>query len=191
MPSNLAPGVYNVYVDADNDTSLPGNGPNDASIYPASPNGDTTRLSPSAPTRRLRRSTSRASMVIKTSTTSGYGSAGQTLNYHYAVTNTGPNTITGITVNDNLIPSANINCPSSSLAGGASETCTGSYATTQADVDRGYVTNTATVSATLQPSGEPVTSAPSSATVDANRAQLRASVLVKSATKSATGRPAT
>ncbi len=85
-------------------------------------------------------------IVVKTSTTSAYGAAGQTLNYNYAVTNTGPDTLTGITVNDNLIPS--VSCPSSSLAGGTNETCTGSYVTTQADVDRGYVTNTATVSAT-------------------------------------------
>ena len=41
MPSNLTPGVYNVYVDADNATALPGNGPVDASNYPASPNGTT------------------------------------------------------------------------------------------------------------------------------------------------------
>jgi hypothetical protein len=41
VPSNLTPGTYNVYVDALNNTPLPGNGPVDASIYPASPNGQT------------------------------------------------------------------------------------------------------------------------------------------------------
>ena len=41
VPSNLTPGVYNVYVDADNATALHGNGPVDASNYPASPNGTT------------------------------------------------------------------------------------------------------------------------------------------------------
>ena len=41
VPSSLAAGTYNVYVDADNGTALPGNGPADTSSYPASPNGDT------------------------------------------------------------------------------------------------------------------------------------------------------
>ena len=122
-------------------------------------------------------------VVVKTSTTSSYGAAGQILNYNYAVTNTGPDTLTGITVNDNLIPS--VSCPSSSLAGGANETCTGSYTTTQADVDRGYVTNTATVSATT-PTNEIVTSAPSSATVYASDATSSLS-LVKSTTTPAYG----
>ncbi len=54
-------------------------------------------------------------MVVKTSTTNyaddGYAKAGDTIDYNYAVTNTGPDTLTGITVNDNLVPSADITCP--------------------------------------------------------------------------------
>ena len=165
------PGAYNVYVDADNDTSLPGNGPVDASNYPASPNGDTDPSIALGTDEAVATIDVEGVAVIKTSTTSSYGTAGQTLNYNYAVTNTGPSTLTNIVVNDNLIPS--VSCPSSSLAGGANETCTGSYVTTQADVDRGYVTNTATVSATTVGS-ETVTSAPSSATVDASRTRRRA-----------------
>ncbi len=41
-----------------------------------------------------------------------------------------------------------VDCPDSTLAPGASETCTGSYTVTQADVDNGSVTNTASASAT-------------------------------------------
>jgi large repetitive protein len=41
-----------------------------------------------------------------------------------------------------------ISCPSPPLAPGASETCTGTYTVTQADVDAGSVTDTATAQAT-------------------------------------------
>jgi uncharacterized repeat protein (TIGR01451 family) len=183
VPSGLAPGAYNVYVDADNDTSLPGNGPVDTSNYPASPNGDTDPSIALGTDEAVATIDVEGVAVIKTSTTSSYGTAGQTLNYDYAVTNTGPSTLTNIAVNDNLIPS--VSCPSSSLAGGASETCTGSYVTTQADVANGFVTNTATVSATTV-GNETVTSAPSSATVDALDATSSLS-LVKSTTTSAYG----
>ena len=91
-------------------------------------------------------------MVVKTSTTAypdgGYSQAGDTIAYSYAVTNNGPGPVTGVTVSDNKIPSADISCPSPPSAAGRSETCTGTYTVTQADVDAGSVTNTATASAT-------------------------------------------
>ena len=177
VPSNLAPGTYNVYIDEANDTPLPGNGPNDA--YQTARG---TNLGTAESTTQINVD---GVMVVKTSTTSAFGAAGDVLNYDYQVTNTGPDTLTGITVNDNLIPSANISCPSSSLASGASETCTGSYTATQTDVDNGYVTNTATVGA-LTPTNEPVTSASSSATVNATNATSTLS-LTKSTTTAAYG----
>ena len=128
-------------------------------------------------------------LLTKTASTTyadnGYGAAGDVISYSYVVTNDTSGSLSNIMVNDNLIPSANINCPSSSLAGGANETCTGPYTVTQADVDRGYVTNTATVSATT-PTSETVTSAPSSATVYASNATSSLS-LVKSTTTHAYG----
>ncbi len=144
LPAGLAPGTYNVDIDESNTTPLPGNGPNDA--YQTA-RGSTLGTVESATQLNVE-----GVMVVKTSTTAyvdgGYSQAGDTINYSYAVTNNGPDTLTNITVNDNLIPSADITCPSSSLAGGASETCTATYTVTQADVDNGSVTNTATVSAT-------------------------------------------
>ncbi|MFZ0667615.1 MAG: hypothetical protein WAM97_17835 [Acidimicrobiales bacterium] len=157
VPSNLSAGSYNIYIDESNTTPLPGNGPNDSYQTARGTNLGTAESATSIGIEGV--------AVVKTSTSSSYTGAGQTLNYNYAVTNNGPDTLTNIAVSDNLIPSANISCPSTTLSGFGSENCSGSYVTTQADADRGYVTNTATVSATTVNS-ETVTSAPSSATVD-------------------------
>ena len=95
--------------------------------------------------------------LTKTTTSSGYGEADQTIPYSYLVTNSGATTLTGITVTDNK---NSVSCPSGTLAKGASETCTGTYTVTQGDVDSGSVTNTATVAGT-SPSGTIVSSSPS------------------------------
>ncbi len=84
--------------------------------------------------------------LTKSTTPTGYTAAGQTLTYDYLVTNTGTTTISSIAVSDNLVPS--VSCPHPTLAPRASETCTGTYTTTQTDVDTGSVTNTATASGT-------------------------------------------
>ena len=67
------------------------------------------------------------------------------LNYTYQLTNTGNVTIGGpFTIDDDR--STNEDCPAvpSSLAPGASTTCTGTYTVTQDDIDFGSVTNMAT-----------------------------------------------
>ncbi len=81
--------------------------------------------------------------IVKTVSplTPAYGAAGDVLNYNYQVTNTGTTTESNISVSDNKV--ATVTCPPGSLAPGASETCTGSYTVTQADVDTGSVTNSA------------------------------------------------
>ena len=89
-----------------------------------------------------------------TSITSGgisestFKAAGDIVNYSYLLTNTGNVTLTGIgggvfTVSDDQ---AVVACPASptSLAPGDTVTCTANYTVTQADVDNGSVTNTAT-----------------------------------------------
>jgi uncharacterized repeat protein (TIGR01451 family) len=175
LPAGLAPGQYNVYIDESNTTPLSGNGPNDT--YQTARGTTLGTVEAAAPINV------EGVMAVKTSTTAyedgGYGQAGDTITYTYAVTNTGPDAVTGIQVNDNKIPSADISCPSTTLAGGASENCTGTYTVTQADVDNGSVTNTATITATSI-TNETLTSAPSSVTVDASDATSSLS-LTKSA----------
>jgi large repetitive protein len=73
--------------------------------------------------------------------------AGDTINYRFAVRNTGNVTLTGITVQD-LVPSATVSGgPLASLAPGATDTTefTAAYVITQADIDAGRISNTAKV----------------------------------------------
>ena len=111
--------------------------------------------------------------ITKATNSSGYGAAGDTIGYTYLVSNTGTTTLSGVGVSDDLI--ANVSCPLSSLAPGASETCTGSYTVTQTDVDSGSVTNTADAIGT-DPHGNPITSGSSSVTVEASGATSALSI---------------
>lgn len=86
--------------------------------------------------------------------------AGDTLRYEFDVTNTGSMTITNLAINDALLE---VTCPTTTLEPAASTTCAGDYTLTQADIDAGTVSNTATASGT-DPSGNEVTSPPSSIT---------------------------
>lgn len=89
---------------------------------------------------------------------------GVPVTYSFTAVNTGNVTMTGIAVSDPLLTAKGISvsCPSSSLAPAASEVCTATagYVITQADVDAGSVSNTATATGT-PPSGTSVTSPPS------------------------------
>ena len=114
--------------------------------------------------------------VVKTPGSATFTVAGQAMPYTYKVTNTGNTTFTtAITVTDNKI--ASVTCPAlppGGLAPGASLTCAGTYTVTQADLNSGSVTNTASAR-----SG-PASSPPVSATV--NGAQTPALITVKGTT---------
>lgn len=91
--------------------------------------------------------------------------AGQSVTYSFLVTNTGNTTLTDVTVAEGEFTGSGALgalTPASveSLAPGASTTFTATYTLTQADVDRGTTSNTATATA-LPPAGERVESAPS------------------------------
>ncbi len=89
----------------------------------------------------------------------GKRDAGDRINYSFLVTNTGGSALTAVGVTDPKV--SGISCPGTTLALGASLTCTATYAITQADTDTGSVPNTATASGT---SGATVVTATSSVT---------------------------
>jgi hypothetical protein len=82
--------------------------------------------------------------VTKSSTTTQVSAVGQIVPYSYLVTNTGTVTVTGINVSDNNVDSAPT-CPGTSLASGASMTCTAQHTATVGEIAAGSVNNTVTV----------------------------------------------
>ncbi len=71
------------------------------------------------------------------------GSAGDSVDYTFTVTNTGNVTLTTVVVTDPMVGA--VTCPVTTLASTESTTCTATYTLTQADVDAGEVVNTAIV----------------------------------------------
>jgi uncharacterized repeat protein (TIGR01451 family) len=86
----------------------------------------------------------------------GIPQVGETISYSFTVTNTGNVTLTNITVSDPLVTVTG--GPLATLAPGASNssTFTATYTLTQANINAGTFTNTATTTGT-PPSGPPVT----------------------------------
>jgi uncharacterized repeat protein (TIGR01451 family) len=94
--------------------------------------------------------------LAKTGSVTNYSAPGTAITYSYAVTNSGNVTLTSVGVTDPQPGLSAISCPATTLAPSASEKCTATYTTTQADVDAGAITNTGTASATA-PLGSTVT----------------------------------
>jgi uncharacterized repeat protein (TIGR01451 family) len=122
--------------------------------------------------------------VAKSTTTAAVTHAGQVIPYDFLVTNAGNETLTGVTVTDTVAaPSdpaglSTVICADTTLAPGATTTCTATYTATQADVDHGSVHDSATATG-APPSGPAVTSPPSRASVPVT--QTPALSVVKSA----------
>ena len=95
--------------------------------------------------------------IVKSATIDGAAAppavakVGDPVVYSFAVTNTGNTPLTNVMVADSKVGS--LACGSGTLAAGGHTTCTASYTVTQADIDAGSVSNSATASAT-SPSGE-------------------------------------
>ncbi|MFJ3956750.1 LPXTG cell wall anchor domain-containing protein [Arthrobacter sp. NPDC090010] len=125
--------------------------------------------------------------LMKSASPEKGGKTGDTITYSFLVTNTGNVTLKDVKVNEGEFSGtgklSEITCPdvAMSLAPGASVTCTATYVLTQADVDAGKVTNTATATGTPPGDLPPVTSPPSEVTVPIDPAPGMS--LVKSADK--------
>ncbi len=95
--------------------------------------------------------------------------AGQSITYDFDVTNTGNTTLNNLSISDTQsVPgealTGPISCPVTSLAAGASVSCTGTYTVTSTDITNGKVSDTASATAT-DPAGTTVTSNSSSLTI--------------------------
>ncbi len=102
----------------------------------------------------------------KTASPSSGVVAGDVVTYTFTTHNTGTTTLHAVAVTDPKPGLSAITCTPGApamLAPGATQTCTATYTVTQADVDAGSITNTATAHAT-PPVGGPFTQ-PSTATV--------------------------
>src|SRR4029077_17030733 len=115
--------------------------------------------------------------LAKSATIPSFSAADTPVTYRYLVTNTGNVTLTSIIVTDPMPGLSPITCTVSTLSPGAFETCTATYTTTQADMDRGFIRNTGTASG-IPPTGSLV-SAQSTLVIPA--LQSPAIELVKSA----------
>ena len=100
--------------------------------------------------------------LAKTATPDTFSAVGDAISYEYVVTNTGNTTITNVlTISDDRI--AAVSCPALPAGGlvpAGTLTCTGQDTVSQADIDAGTITNTATVSdgtTTSTPVSETVT----------------------------------
>ena len=80
--------------------------------------------------------------IIKTGSGPNAATIGGTIAYSFVVTNTGNVTLSAVAVVDDKLASAPV-CPVTTLAPGATTTCTGSYTLVQADLDAGRVVNRA------------------------------------------------
>ncbi|AKC86671.1 hypothetical protein WQ53_07755 [Pseudoxanthomonas suwonensis] len=138
----------------------------------AEADGTTTNAGPAASAPSSAQFTAAAAPALaltKTASPTTVTAVGDTVSYSFLVANTGNVTIDNLSVTETAFSGTGtaptITCPVSELAPGADTTCTSTaYAVTQADLDAGQVTNTATANGQA-PDGTAVPSPPSSATV--------------------------
>ena len=138
--------------------------PNTATVTGVAPNGSSVSDTASATVTATR---TPAISIVKTASPTTVTAANQIVNYSFLVTNTGNVTLTSVGVSDPLPGLSPITCPLTTLAPGASTTCTATYTATQADIDAGQIVNTATATGT-PPAGLTAPTATDTETVTAH-----------------------
>jgi LPXTG-site transpeptidase (sortase) family protein len=117
----------------------------DAGSYTNTATGDSDQTPPGSDDETVVIAQNPALSVAKTLTASGPFGLGDTLSYDIVVTNTGNVTLTQVSVTDpNAVLGACTPAQPAALAPGAVMTCPATHVVTQADVDAGSYTNTAT-----------------------------------------------
>jgi uncharacterized repeat protein (TIGR01451 family) len=140
---------------------------NTATAGGTTPTGDPVTSTPSTETVEV--PAAPGLTVVKTADVGTVAAAGDVVTYSFLVTNTGNVTVSDVAIDEVEFSGTGelsaIDCPTTTVAPGASVTCTATYTVTQADVDAGTLENTATAGGTT-PTGDPVTSTPSTETVE-------------------------
>ena len=121
--------------------------------------------------------------LTKSATPSTIDAAGTTITYALVIANTGDSTLDDVSISDPLVGLSAVTCPSTTVAPGGQLTCTATYVATQADVDVGAVTNTATATA-IPGAGTPITATD---TVIVTATRTPSISLVKTATPETVG----
>jgi hypothetical protein len=134
---------------------------NTATATGTTPTGTPVGSTPSTSTVDITQSP--AMTVVKSADTETV-EVGDTVTYSFLVTNTGNVSITDPAVTDTDFSGSGdlsaVTCPTGAVAPGEDVTCTATYTVTQADVDSGELTNTATATGTT-PTGDPIDPVPS------------------------------
>jgi uncharacterized membrane protein len=78
--------------------------------------------------------------IEKSASPISFSAAGQRITYTYRVVNTGNVTLHDVHITDSKVGTIT-SCLSTTLRPGEATTCTATYITTQADVERGYIPN--------------------------------------------------
>ncbi|POH59317.1 hypothetical protein CVS28_07535 [Arthrobacter glacialis] len=123
--------------------------------------------------------------VVKSANTNSVGAVGETVSYSFSVTNTGDVALSNVVVNDAKVSATPLPVTPAILAAGATGTATASYQVTQADIDAGLLSNTATAGGT-PPTGAAVSSTPSTKNVT-TPARTSALTVAKSADRTMFG----
>ncbi|WP_410631117.1 CshA/CshB family fibrillar adhesin-related protein [Amycolatopsis sp. cmx-4-83] len=116
---------------------------------------------------------SAALTLAKSADPATVASAGEPVRYSFTVENTGTVTLTGVAITETAFSGSGrlsaVTCPPGSavLVPGQVVTCTADYAVTQADLDAGRITNSATAAGTPPPGLPTVTTPPATAVVTA------------------------